>query len=398
MAGSRIGMTRRGRAFALAAAVAVCFAGHLAGGDPASAGTSYVLEDLGDFQSPVHVDNAPGAPDLLFVVEQSGRIRVLDDGVEQAESFLDIGGRVAAGGEEGLLSVAFHPNYDENRRFFVFYTNRNEGHDIQVDQFKRRQGNPLRAKESSRRRVIVVQHNQANNHNGGQLQAGSGNRLFISIGDGGPQGDPENDAQRRNSLLGKILRIKPRPEGGYDVPAGNPYVGRAGRNEIYARGLRNPFRFSFDAETGALTIGDVGGGAQEEIDYEPDGGLGANFGWNDFEGFQETTFGTGDPPSRHEPPLHDYATLPPPMSGEAITGGYIVRDPDLPGLQGLYVYTDYFYGQLRTIDPEVGPASDADLPGANPGQFVSSFGEGADRQIYVVGHSEGDVFALEPAP
>lgn len=396
-------MTQRARAFALAAAVGACFAGlDLAGGERASAGTSYVLQDLGDFQSPVHVDNAPGAPDLLFVVEQEGRVRVLDDGVEQAESFLDIAGRVASGGEEGLLSVAFHPNYDENRRFFVFYTNRNDGHDIQVDQFKRRQGNPLRAKESSRRKVIIVQHNQRNNHNGGQLQFGPDNRLFVSIGDGGTQMDPENDAQRRNSLLGKILRLKPRPEGGYDVPAGNPYVGRAGRDEIYARGLRNPFRFSFDAETGALTIGDVGGGAREEIDYEPDGGLGANFGWNDFEGFQPTTFGTGEPPANHEAPLHDYATLPntgdPDPAGEAVTGGYIVRDPDLPALEGLYVYTDYFYGQLRTIDPAVGPDSDADLPGADPDQFVSSFGEGANRQIYVVGHSGGDVFALEPAP
>jgi hypothetical protein len=368
----------------------------LAGSKAEAETGTYVLEDIGDFQNPVHVDNAPGFPDLLFVVEQNGVVRVLDNEVEQPQPFLDISGRVASGGEEGLLSIAFHPKYQTNRRFYVLYTNKSAGHDLRVSQFRRDPDDPLDARESSVKKVITVQHNQANNHNGGQLQFGPGGYLYMSTGDGGPQGDPENDAQSKQRLLGKILRIDPKPKGGYSSPPGNPYRGNPGRNQIWARGLRNAWRFSFDADTGALTIGDVGGGASEEIDYEPDGGRKANFGWNDYEGFEETPFGTGRNAKNAKFPIHAYDSLP--GGGEAVTGGYVIRDPGLPSLEGLFVYTDYFYGQLRTIDPDAPepPATDADLPGADPEQPVSSFGEGAGRQIYVVGHG-GDVFRLEEA-
>ena len=371
--------------------LAVLSAGHT----PARAGVGdYQLVDLGDFAQPVHVDNAPGASNLLFVVEQEGIVRVLDGGVEQPQPFLDIRERVECCGEQGLLSIAFDPDYDQNRRFYVFYINKDSGHDLEVDEFKRRKGSELRADETARRKVIVVQHNQADNHNGGQLQFGpeDGN-LYISVGDGGTQGDPENDAQRKRSLLGKILRVSPRAKGGYDVPHDNPFAGKRGKDEIFVRGLRNPFRFSFDSQSGALTIGDVGGSDWEEVDYEPDGGLGANFGWNDFEGMHETSFGTGQNPANREPPILEYANG---SNGTcAITGGYVIRDPGLPGLAGRYIYSDYCGGELRTLLPAEGGASGDQALGLDAGN-PSSFGEGVGGQIYVVDLG-GDVFALEPA-
>ncbi|MEO8091517.1 MAG: PQQ-dependent sugar dehydrogenase [bacterium] len=380
-----------GRRAATVAAVAIATVAlaALVGRAPAGAGVSdYTLEDIGDFDQPVHVAEAPGAPDLLFVVEKPGVVRVLDNGVEQATPFLKMRRRVSDSGEQGLLSIAFHPNYAQNRRFFVFYVNTDSGHDLQVDQFRRSQDSELRADKSSRRKVIVIQHDQADNHNAGQLQFGPDDRLYISTGDGGPQGDPENDAQRKSSLLGKILRIRPRYQGGYTAPGTNPFVGAPGADEVFARGLRNPFRFSFDRDTDALTIGDVGGSAYEEVDYVADGGLGANFGWNDYEGSQETTFGIGQNAPGHVPPIHEY---PNGLGADAVTGGYVVRDPGLPGLQGQYVFADFYDGDLLTIQV---PSGAAGTPVDLQVDYPSSFGEGLDGQIYVVSLN-GDVFALE---
>ena len=311
-----------------------------------------------------------------------------------AASFLDISKRVATtGAEEGLLSIAFHPRYEKNRRFFVFYVNTQPGHDLQVDQFKHRRDSTVRARARSRQTTLIVPHDQANNHNGGQLQFGPDDHLYVSTGDGGPQRDPENDAQSSDSLLGKILRISPREEGSYDIPKSNPFAGGPGRGEIFATGLRNPYRFTFDAETGAIAIGDVGLAAFEEVDYEPAGGaLGANFGWNDYEGFQQTTFGTAPLADPHEPPIHAYSDAPGPC--EAITGGYVVRDPDLPTLGGRYIYADYCGGPLRSLVPAEDGASDDASLGLSPAH-VSSFGEGTARQLYVVSR-DGPVYALEP--
>ncbi len=395
MAGGAV-ISRAGRARGVCAGIAMLAAlVATGGGSPAAAGLAgaYQLEDLGNFSSPVHADDAPGYPDLLFVVEQEGEVRVLDDGVEQPEPFLDITDRVHCCGEQGLLSIAFHPNYETNRRFYVFYVNESSGHDLEVSQFKRHPKDELDAREGSERRAIVVQHNQADNHNGGQLQFGPDGYLYLAPGDGGPQGDPENDAQSKDSLLGKILRIRPLSDGGYTSPDGNPFKGKRGHNQIWARGLRNPYRFSFDAATGALTIGDVGGSLREEIDYEPDGGRKANFGWNDYEGFTETNFGTGRNARNHQEPIHDYPNAAGP---DAVTGGYVIRDPGLPGLVGRYLYADFYDGDLRTLIPAEGGASDDAPLGLNAGN-VSSFGEGAGGQIYVVDYG-GDVFALEPAP
>jgi len=365
---------------------ALCAVGLTAGGSSAAAGPGgYFLDDIGNFKSPIYVDDDGVNDDLLFVVEQAGKIRVLRDGNKLNKPFLDIRDFVRYGGEQGLLSVAFDSNYAANGRFYVYYVNNNG--DIRIDQFIRKKA--TRAKASSRQKVILVPHTQAANHNGGQLQIGPDGDLYASIGDGGPQGDPENDAQDTGSLLGKILRISPLPDGGYDVPAGNPFVGIAGEDEIFALGLRNPWRFSFDAGNGALTVGDVGGSDWEEVDYEADGGLGSNFGWNDYEGMHQTSF--GDPPlaSPHSPPIHEYAN-----DGAtcAITGGYVVRDPDLPDLLGQYLFGDFCEAELRAIQiPGGAPGFDLGLGTAS----LSSFGEGVAGQIYVVS-LDGDVFALEP--
>jgi len=361
----------------------------MAGGQAEAGAPTFKLKSIGSFHDPVHVAEAPGADDLTFVVSQSGKIRVLQDEEKTKKPFLDIRDIVQSGGEEGLLSMAFDPEYDENRRFYVYFTN--DGGDVEIDLFERRENNPLRADPSSREEIITVQHDQASNHNGGQLQFGPDDYLYAGIGDGGPQMDPEDDAQDIDSLLGKLIRIAPLSTGDYAVPGDNPYVGVSGADEIYALGLRNPWRFSFDSQNGALTIGDVGGGAREEIDYVagPNAGLGANFGWNDYEGLVETAFGVGANASPHTEPIADFD------HGDdgfcAISGGYVVHDPGLPAIEGQYVFADLCDNRIRTLDVPAGdPGTNLKLKLGSP----VSFGEGTNGQIYVADLG-GGVYRLE---
>ncbi|MGI9019963.1 MAG: PQQ-dependent sugar dehydrogenase [Solirubrobacterales bacterium] len=383
---------REGRRPAIAGAIALVLAAliALAGGQRAEAGPppEFRLVDLGNFHDPVHVSEAPDSPNVVFVVSRSGKIRVLKNGRKRTAPFLDIRDLVQAGGEEGLLSVAFHPDYGLNRQFYVYYVD-NQG-DIQIDQFRRRANEPLRAGLGSRRPVITIPHNQASNHNGGLVMFGPDDLLYAGIGDGGPQQDPENDAQSTGTLLGKLIRIDPLDGGSYTSPPANPYVGVEGRDEIFALGLRNPWRFSFDSLTGALTIADVGGADREEVDYVADGGLGDNFGWNDYEGFVETSFGIGGNASPHTAPIADFSHNDP-DNFCAITGGYVVRDPGLPALSGQYVFSDLCANAIEAITVPAGAA------GTEIGLSVPlpvSFGEGENGQIYVVALG-GDVFRLE---
>ncbi len=392
MAGGTV-ISTQGRRLALSAGAALlallCWLG---AGASARAGTfSFALVDIGNFHDPVHVDNAPGADGLLFVVSQSGKIRVLQDEEKVRVPFLDIRDKVQFGGEEGMLSVAFDPDYDTNRRFYVYYVN-NQG-DIRIDQFKRKASDPLQAAPRSQKKVIKITHDQASNHNGGQLQFGPDGYLYAGIGDGGSQQDPEDDAQDIDSLLGKLLRIDPLPQGGYTAPASNPYATGAGADEIFAIGLRNPWRFSFDSVNGALTIGDVGGSALEEIDYVtgPDAGLGANFGWNDFEGFDETAFGIGANASPHTEPIADF-THGDPDNFCSIAGGYVVHDPGLPAIEGSYVFSDLCANEIFVAGVPSGTSSELGVSTGSP----VSFGEGENGQIYVVDLG-GDVFRLEQA-
>ena len=353
------------------------------------------LKRIGSFDEPVYVTGAPGSPELLFVVEQEGKVVVIRNG-RRAGPFLDIRGLVGAGGERGLLSIAFPPDYQSSRRFYVYYTD-NEG-DIRVDEFRRR--GATRAARGSRRGVIEIPHRVNSNHNGGQLQF-LGDLLYLGTGDGGSGGDPPNNAQDKDSLLGKLLRIDPRPSGErpYSIPAGNPFAGSAGgRGEIYSYGLRNPFRFSFDGVTAPgqprLAIADVGQDRFEEIDYTTAAEAGgANFGWDAFEGksrYTGTNSGTPDPGGTVKP-IFVYGRG---RDGGSCTviGGYVVDDPRLPSLRGRYVYADLCEGQLRSLVPRLSAAGGDRKLGLTV-ETPTSFGEDNAHRLYVASGS-GPVFRL----
>jgi glucose/arabinose dehydrogenase len=361
-----------------------------------SARGGLALKKIGSFDAPVYVTGAPGFPQLLFVVEQPGEIAVLRNGHQLPTPFLDLRDQVNYGGERGLLSVAFPPDYARSRRFYVYYTD-SDGN-IRIDEFKR--GSAVRAKRSSRRKVIVIPHPVNSNHNGGQLQF-LGNLLYFGTGDGGSGGDPPNNAQNKDVLLGKLLRIDPRTSGGkpYSVPSDNPFVGKPGRDEIYSYGLRNPFRFSFDTSSSKqprIAIGDVGQNEFEELDYTTVAKAGgANFGWDAFEGFSKYTdenSGTPDPGGTVKPIFaysHSRGS-----SSCSIIGGYVVRDPRLPSLRGRYVYADLCEGQLRALVPHLKRASGDHKLGLHV-ESPSSFGEDDQHRLYVAS-LEGPVFRLTP--
>ena len=384
------GRLRRPRRAAAAVAVASVLAATLALScdESADAGGGLKLKRIGGFDAPVYVENAPGQPKLLFVVEQPGTIRVVRNGKTLRQPFLNLRNRVEYGGEQGLLSVAFDPAYPRNRRFYVYYVT--DGGDLRVDMLRRKRGNATRADPGSRRKVIEIPHPTFTNHNGGQLQFGPDRLLYLGPGDGGSAGDPKGNAQNRGVLLGKLLRIDPRRNGGYRTPASNPFDGASGRDEIYALGLRNPYRFSFDSKTGDLLIGDVGQNEWEEIDRVGRGGArGANFGWDLFEG-NHIFDGDGSQPANYRAPIHEYS-----LGGGncAVTGGYVVRDPGLRSLAGRYLYADFCGGQIRSLDPYAQNPSSTDTATGLSLDSPSSFGEGARGRIYVAS-LEGGVYRI----
>jgi glucose/arabinose dehydrogenase len=346
------------------------------------------LRKVGDFDTPVHVAAAPGFGDLLFVVERDGRIIVLRDG-RRAGTFLDISGRVSTEGERGLFSVAFPPDYERSGRFYVYYTDRSG--DIEVDGFRR--NSPVRADEGSRRKIIKVNHPSASNHNGGTAAFGPDGKLYLATGDGG---STPGTAQNRGSLLGKLLRIEPKPgsKRGYSIPKGNPYRGKKGQSEIFSMGLRNPFRFSFDRRKPLVAIGDVGQDAREEVDYlRVNEARGANFGWDAFEGTRPYPGGGNLSQKRHDAPMHDYSS----SGGNcAVTGGVTVHDDALRSLRGRYVYADLCGGKLRSFKPRLkGNSARRDRAlGPEVSQPVG-FGEDRDGHVYVVSLN-GPVYRLAP--
>jgi glucose/arabinose dehydrogenase len=354
------------------------------------------LKEIGSFDHPVYVAGAPEYPKLLFVVEQAGRVVVLNGGKRLSRPFLDLRSSVGYdGGERGLLSIAFPPDYRQSGSFYVYYNDR--AGNIRVDEFKR--GSATRAAPGSQRQVIGIPHPVNANHNGGQMQFLDG-LLYFGTGDGGSGGDPPNNAQSRDVLLGKLLRIDPRASGGapYTVPASNPFVGRPGRDEIYSYGLRNPFRFSFDTVSAGqprIAIGDVGQNKFEELDYTTVAAAGgANFGWDALEGFSlytEESSGTADPGGTTKPIF----AYPHSRAGScSIIGGYVVRDRSLPSLYKRYVYADLCEGQLRSLVPHLKRASGERKLGLAV-DSPSSFGEDDAHHLYVASIS-GPVFRLVP--
>jgi glucose/arabinose dehydrogenase len=327
-----------------------------------------------------------------------GRIQVLLDENRLSPPFLDIRDLVrsqpdpGANGEQGLLSVAFPPNYAESRRFYVFFTN-NSGA-LEIDEFQRSTTSSVQANRASRRVVLVIPHPGAQNHNGGQLQFGPDGNLFISTGDGGEVEPTGNNARRLDNLLGKILRIRPLPAGTrpYSIPASNPFVNRPGRDEIFAYGLRNPWRFAFDGYR--LAIGDVGESRREEINFLWLGqALGANFGWPEYEG--ELVFDDSRPGP--DPPTFPIFTYSHASSRCTVVGGYVVHDPALPTYEGRYLYGDFCTGEVRSFIPRIGTA---DVVGDRAAGLtlpqLTSFGRGFNGQIYFAQRG-GRVSRLEPS-
>ena len=338
---------------------------------PAGASAAPSLVPVGTFAAPMYVTSPPGDATRLFVVERSGVIRVVRDGTKLATPFLDISSEVNTDGERGLLSMAFAPDYATSGRFYVYLAAQPDGQ-LQVREY-RRSANPDVATPSGRR-VWFADHPGEDNHNGGTIAFGRDGNLWIATGDGGGQDDEHENAQNPARPLGKLLRIDPRgtdPDE-YTVPAGSPF-GTA----VWAIGLRNPFRWSFDFLTGDIAIGDVGGGQKEEVDFRswPDLGRGVNFGWPCREGF---VAGPRSCSGSFTDPAFD---LPHPAN-TALTGGVVVRDPGLPSLLGRYIYADYFDGVISSIT--LPQADDNRATGIDTVPNLVAFGEDSCGHVYVV--------------
>jgi glucose/arabinose dehydrogenase len=346
------------------------------------------LVRIGGFDAPLYVASPPGDNRRLMVVEQRGRIMVVRGGRKLATPFLDIRSQVTYGGEQGLLSIAFASDYQSSGRFYVYFTSGATNRIVEYHRATADRANPSSA------RVVLAMPNLEPNHNGGLMLFGPDRLMYVGTGDGGggndQHGGPGN-AQNLGSLLGKILRIDPVASGGrpYRIPSSNPFVGRAGAHgEIYAYGLRNPWRFSFDRRTGDLSIGDVGQDAVEEIDFMRRGrARGANFGWRPWEGrrrnFNEPAPGAVFPVIQH---THAAGFC-------SITGGYVVRDPSVPSLAGRYVYSDLCDGRIRAARLRAGRRTTGRPLGLPTVPQVSSFGEDALGRVYVVSLS-GPVYRL----
>ncbi len=351
-------------------------------GKPASVNSPIGLQALVDytFSNPVFLTASPDSTERLFVVEQDGRILILKDGQILASPFLDISGKVSTGGERGLLGLAFHPRFSSNGRFFVNYTQASDRATVIAEYHVSSAPNTAAPDEL----VLLVISQPYGNHNGGMLAFGPDQLLYIGMGDGGAGGDPANRAQNRGDLLGKFLRIDVDHDPPYSIPADNPFVGLPGKPEIFALGLRNPWRFSFDRETGDLWAGDVGQNAWEEIDVITKG---KNYGWRLLEG---THCFNPETDCHRVPnlvaPVTEYAN----EKGRcSVTGGYVYRGTQVTLLQGIYVFGDFCSGEIwGHLNGKTELLLDTD-------QQISSFGEDEEGELYVVGYG-GKIFRMVP--
>jgi glucose/arabinose dehydrogenase len=361
---------------------------------PANAQLAQATLVPGNFTRPVYVTGASDTPGLLFVVEKAGVIQVLQNEVQRPTPFLDIQTRVSSDGERGLLSVAFAPDYATSRLFYVAFTNLTG--DIELDEFQRSPTNAFRAVPGSRRRLLSIRHRDATNHNGGQLQFGPDGLLYMSTGDGGQVFPRGKFARNLNSLLGKILRIDPAPDGAspYTIPPTNPYFGMTDRRgEIFAYGLRNPWRFSFNGHR--IAIGDVGQGDWEEINFlNLQSARGANFGWPAFEGNVPYDPDQPTPPDDPTFPMHTYSHD---GGGCAVISGYVSQDPDIPALSRRYVYGDFCTGEIRSFVPDVADQEARADRFVLQAASVTSFGIGPDQRMYFT-QNGGELMRIDPLP
>ncbi|BFP57536.1 MULTISPECIES: PQQ-dependent sugar dehydrogenase [unclassified Streptomyces] len=325
---------------------------------------------------------AAGPDDTLWIAERAGTVRVLD-GSGLGAPVLDISDETTTDGERGLLGVAFDKTF---AHFYISFTDL-EGTST-IDEFAVEDGQL----QPNTRRTVLTQTQPYANHNGGDIKFGPDGYLYIAFGDGGSGGDPHGNGQKLDTLLGKLLRIDPSGAEPYAIPADNPFVADANaKDEIWSYGLRNPWRFSFDAGTGDLLIGDVGQSDWEEIDWAPaDSTGGENYGWSSMEGTHP--FRGGTEPANHVPPVHEYDRT---GLGCSVTGGYVYRGEALPDLQGSYVFSDYCDGTLRTLQMADGEVTGVGDLGVSAGEVIS-FAEGGDGELYVLG-SNGTVSRVDPA-
>jgi hypothetical protein len=324
-------------------------------------------------EHPVFLTHAGDGSGRLFVVEQSGRIRVLEGQTLLPNAFLDITERVLSGGERGLLGLAFHPEYRRNGRFFVNYTRKPDGATVVAEE-----------------RILLIVPQPYANHNGGMVAFGPDGYLYLGLGDGGSGGDPNNRAQNPEDLLGKILRIDVDRGDPYGIPTDNPFAKAGGRPEIYALGLRNPWRFSFDITTGNLWVADVGQYKWEEIDLVTRGG---NYGWRMMEGTHCFLPSTDCQTTTFTLPVHEYSH----EKGRcSIIGGYVYRGQAISSLMGTYVYGDFCTGEIFALPS---PSSNRSLNETHiilkTSLHISSFGENAVGELYVLDH-KGGVYRLAP--
>ncbi len=347
-----------------------------------------------DLDGPLFVGApAGGAPNRLFIVEKPGRIRVRQDGTVLVRPFLDITALTSKGGEQGLLGLAFHPTYTSNGRFFVYYTD--VAGDIVIAEYGRSEGDPTVAAPDARRVLRTIDHPPATNHNGGTIAFGADGFLYAGLGDGGGGGDPGEHGQNIQSKLGKLLRLNVDGDGPPpgNLPGGDP--------DVWDYGLRNPFRFSFDRATGDLYIGDVGQGAFEEVDVEPRGQGGRNYGWNITEGFECFSPSTGCDTTGITFPAVAYPHANGTDSQDcSVIGGYVYRGSAIPSLVGRYLYGDLCTGRIRSFVWNGSAAvSELELTDALASSatlaVLASFGEDANGEHYVADLA-GTVYRIDP--
>jgi glucose/arabinose dehydrogenase len=353
---------------------------------------------------PLFLTQAPAAPEL-YVVEQPGRIWPVQNDASLDDPFLDLSGVVNSGFEEGLLGLAFHPDYNregdpDNGRFFVFYTEDDgSGSRNIVAEYRRSEGNPFMADPVEVRRLIDI-FDRYPNHNGGMLAFGDDGFLYASIGDEGSGGDPQNNGQDLSTLFGTILRLDVDASDEDFAAAGNPFSATSdppGDPRIWHYGLRNAWRFSFDRATGDMFIGDVGQDAVEEINFAA-AGTWANFGWSAYEG--SDVFKSQDIPTPVTFPIREILHAMDPIlgRGNSVTGGYVYRGDDIPGLDGFYFYADYENGNVGAFEYVDGlVCNDQAVEELSSGQ-VSSFGEDNDGELYVMYLGDGEVLRIVAAP
>lgn len=344
------------------------------------------------FSSPLHIQHAGDQSDRLFVVEQGGVIHVFQNDPETADTdiFLDISGRVNdTGNEQGLLGLAFHPDYENNGYFYVNYTASNPNRTV-ISRFEVSQSDPDAANTNSEVEILTFDQ-PYQNHNGGHLSFGPDGYLYIAAGDGGSAGDPQENGQNRTTLLGNILRIDVDSEQNgnqYGIPADNPFINNQEdyREEIFAWGLRNPWRFSFDSGNGNLWVADVGQSAREEINIVEKG---LNYGWNIMEGSECYSPSSGCNMDGLELPVFEY-----PHSGGngSVTGGFVYRGSYLPDLEGHYVYADYLSGRIWALDYS-DSADPVNTELIQTDFNISSFGTDAENELYICGF-DGKIYRL----